>query len=227
MRIDVSGEYFGVIGSFYDKKLNKDRIDELQKLIHTSIEVIDNYLSMIYNASKKQKAINRIGEALSDKLFIRGLDIAVDRLNESINFDKMLFLYYQEERETLRLQREYPLNYVYYNKKERIDDSSKKTDSELKKLLYKEEKNLKSNKKEISDNLIQKLGLKKYIEMSMIYGTNKEHLVGKIIVSREDKEFNTTQRDILSSFSTLIRQRISFFMSVFLAQSGRQDIVRG
>jgi adenylate cyclase len=208
MRIDVSGEYFGVIGTFYDKKLNNDKIDELKKLIHTSIEIIDNYLSMIYNASKKQKAIDRIGEALSDKVLIRGLDKAVNSLNESINFDKMLFLYYQEERETLRLQREYPLNYVYYNKKERIEDSFKKTDSELKKLIYKEEKNLKNNKKDISENLIQKLVLKKYIEMSMIYGTNKEHLVGKIIVSREDKEFNTTQRDILNSFSTLIRQRV-------------------
>ncbi len=208
MRIDVSNEYFGVIGVFYDKKLSQDNIKRYKKLIHTSIEIIDNYLSMIFNASMKQEAINKIGEAISDTVLIRGIDKAVECLYKSIKFDTLYFFYHQEEKETLRLLRDSPINYLIYEKNKRTDDSFNRKNQELYKIFNQERDNIKSNNKEISEKLHKKIGLKKYLEMSMIYGKDDDQLVGKIIINRMEKDFNTTQRDILNSFSTLIRQRI-------------------
>jgi len=205
LKIDVAGEYFGIIGSFFDKNLDEQIISEKKEAMNTAIEVLDNYLSMIYNSSKKQKTIDAIGEAISDKVLSRGLDKAIIQLYESIKFDKLIFLYWNEE-EDKKYNR--PMNYIIYDKNEHFDDSENVKDKDLYNFIQSENKFLIEGQENLPRYFIEKLQLRKFVEMSLIYGKSIKHLVGKILISRENKGFNTTQRDILHNFSTLIRQRV-------------------
>ncbi|MFW5799921.1 MAG: adenylate/guanylate cyclase domain-containing protein, partial [Spirochaetota bacterium] len=214
MRIDVAQQYFGIIGIFFDKQLDNDYIDEKIEMLHTAIEVIDNYLSMIYNASRKQKSLEKLGEAISDKILIRGLNKAVSELYKEIDFDKFIILYWKDINYSpikYKYEDHIPLSYMVFSKDKLITSSEEEGNSELHKLLLNESENLLKGEGEISKKLLNKLNLTKYVEMSLIYGKNTEQLVGKIIIKKKNKNFNTTQRDILKSFSTLLRQRIVDF----------------
>lgn len=208
LRIDVADEYFGIFGIFFDRKLSEEETLNLTEEINTILEVMDNYFSMIYNASRKQKTIEALGECVSDKVMSRGMDKAMERLYESINYNKLIFIYCNESETHNKSNNKEHINYIIYEHKKRIADNSNPADTETNQIITNEGRRLFDKQATVSKELVDKLDLKKYVEMALIYGKNKDNLVGKIIIDRQENTFNTTQRDILNSFSTLLRQRI-------------------
>lgn len=208
IRIDVSGVYFGYFGAYLDKELTDQDTNNKVFELNTSIEIIDNYLSMIRNSAKKQRAIKEIGEALSDKLLNRGLDTAINKFYSNVEFDKLIFLYWHD----LKLVGKKVIKYVFYDKNERITDSEVINDQDIDDIVKSmSEDDITGEETRFPAKLLEKLDISKYLEKALIYGKNKSQLVGKVIISKKDKKFNTTQRDILSNFVTLVRQRIVDF----------------
>ncbi len=208
LRIDVSGVYFGYFGAYFDRELNEKETNDKKFELNTAIEVIDNYLSMIRNSAKKQQAMEEIGEALSDKILNRGLDNAIDKFYSNVEFDKLIFLYWND----LKINNRKEIKYVLFDKNKRMTDSENAKDKEVDDIIKSmPDSDITGKNTKLPAKILEKLNINKYLEKALIYGKNKNQLVGKIIISREGKKFNTTQRDILSNFVTLLRQRIVDF----------------
>ncbi|MGC4117508.1 MAG: adenylate/guanylate cyclase domain-containing protein [Myxococcales bacterium] len=89
--LDVAGEKVGQLGFLFDAlgctaEVAAERID-------TVAEELDGILSTVHTASEKQKLIEQINRALSNRVFEDGLDEAIALLYRCVGYQKLVFVW--------------------------------------------------------------------------------------------------------------------------------------
>ncbi len=222
-RLDVAGEFFGMVGVGWAEG-NAADVANVHPWLDAFAEELDNHLASVRLSRIKQRVLVEIGQALKDPLLGRGIEKAVRALREQIAFDHLFLSYRHEDR--------YAEEHVYH----KVFDGAR--------LVYdsKRSEDRTISESDIADNDLREairawtsddpgsatgqLDSKAQLQETIIYGMREERQLGRILlVSAAQDVSSTFNRDLMELFSNAICQRIldyskeSRFLHQFFSQS--------
>ncbi len=198
--IDVAGSDFGQAAIRVPDR-SRDP-EELQALLETWCELVDNFLADIERSRRKQGLQEGLMRALAHPVLSQGVAIAVGLLQEQVRFEDLVLVF-----RGLSARRRNALNYRIVQGRELRHDSF--TD-ELRAPSELEEK-LRGMLDGGDRSWLGEFGIGALRENVLISGVAESHVVGRLLVANRTGEFNTYDRDMLENFAQILRQRIVDF----------------
>lgn len=212
--LDVAGAWFGRAGLvFAEPEVPEGAAVALEVVC----EVLDNHLYAVRAAREKHGVMMKLGNALRHRVLGEGMKKAVAALSEAVPIERMVLVYVAEEDATTNLHVQ-----LFEGTKLVLDTMSSSGDT-FGPLRLRGREYLRGE----NELLLEELGVKNAQEEVLINGITKSVVVGKVVVTAKDHEFNTYDRELLSAFAGFIRQRVVDFNKEWraLAASFRPDDV--
>lgn len=222
--LDVAGEDLGTLAVLVGSEAEAPPPAEVDALLHTSAEVLDNYVASRRRARQKQRLLRQIHEALRNPVVSEGVRLAVDDLDDTVHFDLLIVLYHLEEdyRDSL--------HYLVFRGKELQFATRQRVASELDELLSRHGgdhpggevliRNAEVEHRRIvgedlvsldlegeSEELLRRLGYEDFLETLLIGGVQEEASVGKLVVGSR-RPLTTYERDVFDLFADVLQKRI-------------------
>jgi class 3 adenylate cyclase len=202
-RIDVAGESFGAAALFFDETLSEARAERVLEFLDTWCEELDNYLASIAQARKKLHILRATSDALKEPVLDEGIGKALDVLRANVPFDDMLLVFRQQDD-----HRGASLHYKIIQNGQLTHDSSRPADKEVDEFIRDDAGEMIRGR---SRDLLQRFGIESYREEVLISGVRDEQVLGRVVVTSAQGEFNTFDRDLLERFADALRQRVVDF----------------
>jgi adenylate cyclase len=197
--LDIGGETVGAIGfAFAGNRLAE------AKLLHDRVEMIseelDFVLAGIQLAAFKQEEIIKIGQALRNVVFDRGVDDAVSILEKAIPIRDFVLLYHDDASGALGMH----IRYRIYREGICVNDSETRPHARLSELILREGQDVLEHSRAKVQPV---LGLDGALESMLISGLKSSRTLGKIIVTAEHG-LSTFGHDLLRVFAESVSQRL-------------------
>ncbi len=196
--LDVAGAWFGRAGIVVPSHVS---LEQAALALNVVSEVLDNHLYAIRAAREKHTVMMKLGNALRHRVLSEGVKQAVAALAEAVPIDRMVLVYVAEEEASTMLHVQ-----QFEGTKLVLDTMSSAGDTHGPLRMLGREY-LRGE----SDKLLDELGVRNAQEEVLINGITKSVVVGKVVVTAKDHEFNTYDRELLSAFAGFIRQRVVDF----------------
>ncbi len=200
---DVAGEPFGAAAIQIERGLDPYERARTEVMLDVWCEHLDNYLASIAEARKKQSVALATSDALRVPVLDEGIKKAIAVLSANVDFEDMLLVFRQEDD-----QRGVSLHYKIIQGGVLTHDSKLPRDIEIDTFIRDYAANMISKE---SRALVERFGLDRYREEVMINGVRDERVVGRVIVTSKNGQFNTFERDLIALFADYLRQRIVDF----------------
>lgn len=222
--LDVAGEDLGTLAARTAGGESAPSPEEVDALLHTAAEVIDNYVASRRRARQKQRLLRKIHEALRNPLVGEGVRLAVDELDDTVHFDLLIVLYHLEE------DSQDSLHYLVFRGKELQFATRQRVASELDALLSRHggdhpggevlirnaevehrrivgEELATLESEDESEELLRRLGYEDFLETLLIGGVQEETSVGKLVVGSK-RPLTTYEQDVFDLFADVLQKRI-------------------
>jgi adenylate cyclase len=224
--LDVAGEDLGTLALQMPPEPGAEAPppEEIDALLHTAAEVLDNYVASRRRARQKQRLLLKIHEALRNPVVGEGVRLAVDELDETVHFDLLIVLYHLEE------DYQDSLHYLVFRGKELQFATRQRVASELDALLSRHGgqhpggeiliRNAEVEHRRIvgedlvpldlegeSEELLRRLGYEDFLETLLIGGFQEEASVGKLVVGSK-RPLTTYEQDVFDLFADVLQKRI-------------------
>jgi len=224
--LDVAGEDLGTLAVQIaaEPGASAPPPAEVDALLHTAAEVLDNYVASRRRARQKQRLLRKIHDALRNPLVGEGVRLAVDELDETVHFDLLIVLYHLEE------DYQDSLHYLVFRGKELQFATRQRVATELDALLSRHGgehpggeiliRNAEVEHRRIvgedlvpldlegeSEELLRRLGYEDFLETLLIGGIQEEASVGKLVVGSK-RPLTTYERDVFDLFADVLQKRI-------------------
>ena len=196
--IDVAGEWFGLVAI----SQKKEGTDQTRELINTWSEELDNFLATIAQARTKHRVTSEIADSLTQRVLDEGINDALKLMKNYVNFDDLILIYFNEQSQHADFHYKIILDGVM--KYDSYSSPDQKVEDYLRSHF---DEGVSLNSKDLADYF----NLSHHVEEKMICGVHKQEQVGRVVVGRKEKEFNTFDRDLLDIFTTYLRQRVVDF----------------
>lgn len=220
--LDVAGEDLGTLAALVDEDAGSP--SELDALLHTAAEVLDNYVAARRRARQKQRLLRQIHEALRNPVVGQGVRDAVDALDDTVQFDLLIVIYHLEE------DYQDSLHYLVFRGKELEFSSQEQVARELDDLLARHGgthpggevliRNAEVEHRRVtgkalvsldlegeSEELLRRLGYEDFLETLLIGGVQKVTTVGKVVVGSR-RPLTTYEQDVFDLFADVLQKRI-------------------
>jgi class 3 adenylate cyclase len=193
--LDVAGETVGQLGFVFDalgcpEEAARARID-------TVAEELDAILSTVHTASEKQKLIEQINRALSNRVFEAGLDEAVSLLYRSVGYQKLVFVWKDSVSEAL-FYRMYRDGTVEWH-------SDGHPHPGLEAAIREQGVELLSPQRHSLQGV---LGIDGAVESVLVSGHTREDWLGKVLVHPSPMGFSTYSLDLVRLTGEMARERL-------------------
>jgi adenylate cyclase len=183
--LDVSGNWFGrfgvVVSAESDTHFLYPLLDEIS-------EEIDDYIAPIYEAREKHQLIMRLSDALWNPVLELGLKSAGEVLCAALGLHKLLVVY-RPDKEDAPAQ-------LYFLDRRNPSFATKHLLGAAQTYLNHQDK-----------SLLSLLSLEGAKEEVLLAGGSHQIVIGRLVAESE-KGFCTFDRDMIASFSELLRQRL-------------------
>jgi adenylate cyclase len=201
--LDVAGEPFGQAALAFDRAREGYELLRADAMLHVWCEHLDNYLAAIAEARKKHRVALATSTALRVPVLDEGIKSAIAVLGENVAYQDMLLVFRQEDD-----HRGVSLHYKIIQAGKLTHDSMLPRDIEIDAFIRDYAADLIGRE---SRALVERFGFDRYREEVMINGVRDERVVGRIIVTSRNGQFNTFERDLIALFADYLRQRIVDF----------------
>jgi adenylate cyclase len=200
--LDVSGEWFGTIALVVSEGRYAEGEHFLREALHVIAEEVDNFFYSVHAAREKHRLMMDLGEALRDRVLAEGVRRAVRVLSRAIPLERLLLSYIGEDR-TSRLQVQ------VFDKGELVFDTMGTLPSAPEHAEVREE--ARAYLKDRDPTLIRRFSFEGAREEVLINGVTEAVVVGKLLATSRQGDFNLYDRELLAAFAQFIRQRIVDF----------------
>lgn len=193
--LDVAGETVGQLGFLFDalgcsEEAARERVD-------TVAEELDAILSTVHTASEKQKLIERINRALSNRVFEDGLDEAIGLLFETIGYQRLVFLWKDSVTEGLF--------YRMYREAAPEWHSDGKPHPGIEAAIEEQGDELLSPERHALQTV---LGADGALEFVLVSGKTRADWLGKVLVHPTPMGFSTYALDLVRLTAEMARERL-------------------
>ena len=196
--LDVAGTDVGTAGFVFDGELPPERLEGLAARVEVVCEQLDTILATIHTASEKQDLIQRISQALADRVFERGLDTAVSLLHQTVGFQTLLFVWRDGADEKTLYYRLYRGGKLEFDAESRrhpgLDAAIQAHGVEL---LAPDRHRLRTV-----------LGLEGCLENVLLAGLARAEWLGKCLVQAGPRGFSTFSLDLVRLLAQMARERL-------------------
>lgn len=197
--IDVAGEDFGRALAFFAVEPSREAV----RMVGCFCELLDNHLAAIAQARRKFEVIRAISDALKEPVLDAGIAHAIDILARHVAFSDLVLMFRHED----DLESD-ALRYVVYKDGALAHQSSGVKDDSLHRFLVDQAPAF------LDGDDVQvraRFGITRFREEVLITGVRTARVVGRIIVTSQQGEFHTYDRELLDRFADYLRQRIVDF----------------
>lgn len=196
--LDVAGTDVGTAGLVFEGELAPERIEGVRGRIQVVCEQLDGILATIHTASEKQDLIQRISQALADRVFERGLDTAVSLLHPTIDIQTLLFVWRDAVDERA-------ICYRLYRRGKLEHDSESRRHPGLEAAIRAHGVELLAPDRH---RLRTVLGLEGCLENVLLSGLNRAEWLGKCLVQAGPRGFSTFALDLVRLLAQMARERL-------------------
>ncbi len=197
--LDVAGQSFGVAAVGLDCRLEESEAGGLMDLLDTFCEVLDNYLASIAQARRKHHIISAVADALKTPVLGDGIDSGLDVLQRTIGFHHLAMVFQHG-----RGGRAASWGYRLINDSQVVFDSNHHV-GDRDTFFTDWSGPLLAGRLEKLEALV---GEAHWSEHGMESGVVHTEMIGRLLVGRHGRDFDTFERDILSCFADFVRQRL-------------------
>lgn len=218
-RLDIADKAIGVVFLIFDATLKTDE-DVLHAVISAWSEQVDNFLGSVADSRKKQRAMEKLSDALKLPILEEGLDKAIVILKEYVPFDDLVIVFMSENFLDRR-----SLTYRVITDGERRYSSADQLDERIELLLRQAAMSILEGTRD--DDALRELKVDAtHIEDLPIRGRNESSIIGRLIVGTESGRLPPFSRDIVDRFADYLRQRAVDFSKEWrlLSKHFPQDI---
>ena len=193
--LDVAGEPVGQLGFLFDELGCSEEI--ARERLNLVAEELDAILSTIHTASEKQKLIEQINQALSNRVFEGGLDEAVSVLHRSVGDRQLVFVWRDAVSDEL--------SYRMYRDGVIEHHSDGRPHPGLEAAISEQGVELLSP---VHRRLQSVLGLDGAIESVLVNGSTRAGWLGKFLVYPGLPGFSTFSLDLVRLMAEMARERL-------------------
>lgn len=197
--LDVSGDKVGIAAFVFPGDRTKEA-NAIAARVDTVCEQLDDVLAAIQIAAVKQDVIIKIGQALRNLVFDRGVDDALTILRSAMPINDFVLLYHDDSQAS-------PANatrYRVYRDGLCINDSEAHRHAKLDETITRLGAEIRSGSKQ---PVAQALGLEGAVESVLISGITSARVLGKLLVTAKSG-ISTFAMDVLRVFAEAVSQRL-------------------
>ncbi|MFN7133836.1 MAG: adenylate/guanylate cyclase domain-containing protein, partial [Myxococcales bacterium] len=194
--LDVAGMVVGHAGFVFDKGAPASEI--LAGRLHAVCEELDAILATVQAAARKQELILGINHALSNRVFERGLDEAVEVLHRGVRFRECVVVWRDVVADGALTYRFYVNGRLAFSTEGRTHPGMEAAIAAHGLELLTPERN----------RLRAALGLNGSIESVLMSGLHGSDWLGKVLVRGDDTGFSPTATDLVRVLAQMARDRL-------------------
>jgi len=199
-RLDIADKAIGVVFLIFDAQLATDE-DVLHAVISAWSEQVDNFLGSVADSRMKQRAMEKLSDALKMPILEDGLDKAIEVLHEYAPFVDLVIVFMSENFLDRR-----SLTYRVITGGEERYSSAHQLDERIESLLRGAAMSILQGDRE--DDALRELNVKApFIEDLPIRGRTESSIIGRLIVGTQESRLPPFARDIVDRFADYLRQR--------------------